>query len=389
MPRGALALGWLLGLMGWIVADAFAADSPTDELKAVRGRIEELEKRLTEKEQKRQQASQAMKDSDRGIEQAQRRLKEIQTREKTLQTQLKELNTKRESLNTTLNGQRDVLGKLVYQQYVSGAPESIQLVLTGRDANQISRHLHYLTYVSKSRGEVISGLRQNIALLEDIAAQTAEKKKELEGLHAEAEKEKHRLEMQRESQSVALQKVTTEIKKNKEEIEALRRDAQRLAALVKHIARELAKKNKARRHARGRDASADSAFAKLKGKLRQPVIGDVLNRYGTPRSDTGLVWRGLIIASQRGDAVKAVADGEVAYAAALRGFGKLLILDHGDGYMSLYGYNQALMRKVGDRVEAGEKIATAGTGDGLRDSGLYFEIRVQGKPVDPMKWLAR
>ena len=370
-----------------------AADTPSEELRAVRGRIDQLEKQIAEKEQTRQEAAKAVKSSDREIGDARRKLKVLQEKQKTLQSQLHELGRQRTSLNQTLAEQRTLLADLVHQQYLRGAPESLQLVFTGRDANQVSRNLYYLSYISKSRGQVIADLRESLGQLDHLAVQTEEKSKELEALHNEAEKEKKRLEKERQAREGLLNKVATDIQKHKEEVETLKKDEQRLASLVAHIARELAKKSKRgkilKKNLKTPEPTGEVTFAKLKGKLRLPVIGELTNRFGSPRSDTGLSWKGLVIATQNGETVKAIASGEVAYADALRGFGKLLILDHGDGYMSLYGYNQSLARKVGDKVNAGDKIALTGSGDGSGESGLYFEMRVQGKPVDPMKWMAR
>ncbi len=366
-----------------------AADTPSEELKAVRGRIEQLEKQIAEKEQTRQQAAKAVKSSDREIGDARRKLKVLQDQQKTLQSQLQELELQRASLNQTLAQQRTLLAELVHQQYLRGAPESLQLIFTGRDANEVSRHLHYMGYISKSRSQVIANLRESLTQLDHLAVQTEEKSKELEALHNEAEKEGKRLEKERQAREGLLNKVATDIQKHKEEVETLKKDEQRLASLVTHLARELAKKSKRKKNLKTPVPNGEVAFAKLKGKLRLPVIGELTNRFGSPRSDTGLSWKGLVIATQKAEPVKAIASGEVAYADSLRGFGKLLILDHGEGYLSLYGYNQSLTRKVGDKVNGGDNIAVAGSRDASGDSGLYFELRVQGKPVDPMKWMAR
>lgn len=387
-----LASLWLVCLLvsPWVLAE----DSPQDELKAVRGRIEALEKRIQDQEQARQETAQAVKSSTLEMQDARRRLKEIRSRAKVLQGQLDELTLQRATLDKTLATQRESLSRLAYRQYLGGAPQSLQLMLSGKDAGQVSRELHYLTYVSKSRGQVIADLRQNRAQLEQVSVQTEEKKKEIETLVQQTQSEEKRLQSELKQREGNLSKASGELQRSREEIEALKKNEKTLATLVSHLAREKARKNKKKREKEGKGAAvpdplSDGVFARLKGKLRLPVIGDVTHRFGTARSDTGLSWKGIIIAAAPGEAVKAVAEGQVAYADTLRGFGKLMILDHGDGYMSLYGNNRSLSRKVGEKVEAGERIATLGSSDGGGESGLYFEIRVQGKPVDPMKWMAR
>mgnify|MGYP001815372029 CR=1 FL=1 len=167
-----------------------------------------------------------------------------------------------------------------------------------------------------------------------------------------------------------------------------------MTELIKKLAAEAERRRqKEREQARLKnqslpDSSANnSEFRKLKGKLRLPVIGELTNRFGRPRKDSGLSWKGLFIAASPGGEVKAIASGHVVYADWLRGFGNLLILDHGSGYMSLYGNNEALFRQVGDRLGAGETIATVGNSGGNPDSGLYFELRHKGKPFDPLPWV--
>ena len=149
-------------------------------------------------------------------------------------------------------------------------------------------------------------------------------------------------------------------------------------------------RSEAPRNERVPDGSNDgSAFAELKGKLSLPVRGELASRFGSPRNDGGLVWRGLFLTAPGGTPVKAVAAGRVVYADWLRGFGNLLIVDHGEDYLSLYGYNEALLKQVGDSVGGGETLATVGNSGGSTQSGLYFEIRHQGKPIDPMTWAGR
>jgi septal ring factor EnvC (AmiA/AmiB activator) len=136
------------------------------------------------------------------------------------------------------------------------------------------------------------------------------------------------------------------------------------------------------------DASLDGTpFQQLKGRLQLPVRGELTGRYGSPRSDTGLSWRGLFIQGPAGQEVKAIAAGQVVFADWLRGFGNLLIIDHGEGYMSLYGNNESLVRRVGEKVRGGDAVATVGSSGGNATSGLYFELRHQGKPFDPLGWV--
>jgi septal ring factor EnvC (AmiA/AmiB activator) len=134
------------------------------------------------------------------------------------------------------------------------------------------------------------------------------------------------------------------------------------------------------------NAYAGSNFSSLKGKLNLPVRGDVINRFGSSRSDTGVSWKGLFIRASEGSEVKSVASGRVVFADWMRGFGNLIIVDHGSGYMSLYGNNQAVLKQVGDEVNAGDNIAAVGNTGGNESNGLYYELRRASKPLDPLSW---
>jgi len=130
-------------------------------------------------------------------------------------------------------------------------------------------------------------------------------------------------------------------------------------------------------------------FARLKGRLDAPLKGETIGRFGEARADGGAIWKGVFIRADEGDEVRAVAPGEVVFADWLRGFGNLVIIDHGDGYMTIYGNNDILVAALGQKVLGGQAIASVGVDGGTRESGLYFEIRHRGEPVDPMKWVRR
>ena len=131
-----------------------------------------------------------------------------------------------------------------------------------------------------------------------------------------------------------------------------------------------------------------SPFDQLKGKLALPVKGEITNRFGTSRPDSTVLWKGLFLRTSAGQPVKAVAAGQVVFADWLRGFGNLLIVDHGKGYMSLYANNETLLKQVGEMLRGGDTIAAVGNSGGNKDSGLYFELRHESKPLDPMNWVA-
>ena len=133
--------------------------------------------------------------------------------------------------------------------------------------------------------------------------------------------------------------------------------------------------------------SSDQPFSRLKGSLRLPVAGELMNRFGAPREDGGLSWKGLFIRAAQGSPVKVIAAGQVVFSEWLRGFGNIIIIDHGEGYMSLYSNNESLYKQVGERVQPGDAIAAVGNSGGQPEPGLYFEMRHQSRPVNPLLWM--
>jgi septal ring factor EnvC (AmiA/AmiB activator) len=205
-----------------------------------------------------------------------------------------------------------------------------------------------------------------------------------------------------------LAQISRAIEQQRREIGTLRLDEARLARLVDELPKLIARAPKSwpgsdpravpdsrpRTEPPPHDGLAselanDGHFARLRGQLSLPVRGELANRFGSPRQDGGAVWKGLFISARTGEEVRAVAAGRVVFADWMRGFGNLLIIDHGHGYMSLYGYNESLYRQVGDVIRGGERIAAVGNSGGHTDSGLYFEMRHEGRPFDPMMWVSR
>ena len=178
-------------------------------------------------------------------------------------------------------------------------------------------------------------------------------------------------------------------------MDRLRRDEARLARLIEGLGRIVAHprpapqaQRPALRNERTPDASLPAdAFARLKGRLALPARGELVGRFGAPREASGTTWKGVFIRAEAGAEVKAIAPGRIVFADWLRGFGNLAIVDHGDGYLSVYGNNEALYKAVGQAVNAGDPIASVGNSGGNTETGLYFELRHLGQPIDPLKWV--
>jgi septal ring factor EnvC (AmiA/AmiB activator) len=366
------------------------AKAKEKELRELRGRIESMQKRLAAAEESKSEAADALRESERAISEANRELRELGGQSREHSKRLAELNAESRRREQALKAQQALLAGLLYRHYLGGQAEPLRLLLNREDPNQISRRLHYFGYISRARAELITELRAGLARLRELAQEAEQKAAELSAVTAEQRAQRARLEREKRARNQVLARISRDIERQRREIGTLKRNEARLAQLVANLAKLMARSKPAPRP-RGERAPAvlpdDSPFGRLKGRLSPPVRGELANRFGSPRSDGGVLWKGLFIAARAGEEVRAVADGRVVFADWLRGFGNLLIIDHGDAFMSLYGNNEALYKRVGDIIHGGEAVAAVGNSGGNADSGLYFELRYQGRPLDPLDWV--
>jgi septal ring factor EnvC (AmiA/AmiB activator) len=286
------------------------------------------------------------------------------------------------------------------------------MILQSENPSEIARDVHYYSYIAKARAELISKMQGNLNKINKLNEETAAALKTVAELKQKQMEERRALQSQKLVKSQVVKTLSKQIASQRGEIKKLSRDEKRLSQLVERLARiipkpkssnkrtpskkagptDIAGDNKqskefvAKNEAVPSDEFADANFSSLKGKLRLPVRGEVTNRFGTSREDSGISWKGLFIRANEGAEVKSVANGRVVFADWLRGFGNLIIVDHGGSYMSLYGNNQALLKQVGETVQAGDAIASVGNSGGNETNGLYYELRRQSRPFDPLSW---
>jgi murein hydrolase activator len=372
-------------------ADVVAAGAGVreKELRELRGRIEALQKGLAEAEDLKTEAVDALRESERAISETNRALRDLGSQSREIDQRLRELGEETRTREAALKSQQALLARLLHQQYIGGHAEPLRLLLNREDPNEIARRLHYFGYISRARAQLITETRGSIERLQQLSRETGEKAAELAAVTAESRSLRDRLGREKRAHSKVLARISRDIQRQRREIGTLKRNESRLARLIERLSKIVARTPPPRvRNERVPQASGGSAsFPGLKGKLNLPVRGELANRFGSPRADGGVVWKGLFIATRAGEEVRAIADGRVVFADWLRGFGNLLIVDHGDAYMSLYGNNEALYKQVGDAIRAGEAVATVGASGGNSDSGLYFELRHQGRPLDPLDWV--
>jgi septal ring factor EnvC (AmiA/AmiB activator) len=392
-----------LALLAPASAYAAKAEATKEELQELKGRIESLTKELDTTKEAHSEAADALKKSEQAISATNRKLYEISRRQndsrQSLQTQQRKLNV----LNATIADQQQLLGKQFHEQYVHGQQGYLQILLSGEDPSSVSRNLQYFSYLARARADNIASLRKNLQQVAELNEKTATTLAEIETLKQEQEQQRKQLESEKRERKGVLQQLAGKIKMQRGEINKLRRDEKRLTDLVDRLSRIVPAKPKRKKQTApsvtpapsgpvGKNEAlpsptlADTAFASLKGKLHLPVRGDIVNKFGAAREDSGVSWKGLFIRAGEGSEVKAIASGTVVFADWLRGFGNLVIVDHGDGFMSLYGNNQSVLKNVGDEVDPGDSIASVGNSGGNAEAGLYFEMRHRSKPFDPLGW---
>jgi septal ring factor EnvC (AmiA/AmiB activator) len=382
----------LLSLAAGLAANPAYAAGEKEELARLRAQIEQAKRELATAEGAHAEAADQLRASESAISDANRALRELGAMLGDARAELRRLGAETRTARGELDAHEAQLAALVRARYIAGSREVAKLLLSGEDANQKARTLAYHEFVSQAQAELIRDLRERVARLAALEQRARETGAELAALERQAQAERARLVAQAAERRAVLARISGDIGKQRRKIETLGRNEQRLAGLVDRLARALRSAPPPQRAALPRneqvpEASGRSDFAGSKGRLRLPVRGELASRFGTPREGSSLTWKGLLILAPQGEDVQAVADGRVVFADWMRGFGNLLILDHGGGYLTIYGNNESVLRQVGDAVHGGDVVATVGATGGAQASGLYFEMRYQGKPFDPLSWV--
>jgi septal ring factor EnvC (AmiA/AmiB activator) len=363
-----------------------------EELDNLRKHISALQKEFEKTSESQSEATDQLRESERAISNSKRKLAELSLQHRAADHTLGKLRQQAQQLEKDMQSQQAMLSKLLYQQYLGGKQEYFKLLLNNHDPDQAAREMRYYEYIARGRSTWLNTLRVNLAQLNEVVQQTQQKSGEIAALQEEENAQQKILEKDKLARQHVISQFAQQLKQQRHEIGRLQRDENRLSQLVAKLSKILT-----RQKGKGvfsNDKLPDNRFdgkpfEQLKGKLTLPVMGEVVNKFGSARPDSTVLWRGLLLRAASGQPVKSVAAGRVVFADWLRGFGNLLIIDHGKGYMSLYGNNETLYKQVGDILRGGDTIAAVGNSGGNEDSGVYFELRHRGVPLDPIKWIAR
>jgi septal ring factor EnvC (AmiA/AmiB activator) len=382
-----------------IAAGGAQGASKEEDLAALRARIEALRSELNEREADRREARDALRASEVAISDANRALQAQEQEARAARDAVAGIGARRQALEAALHARQDALGRILAARAVAalsgGAPDFVRLALSGEDLADAARKLHYLTYVSRDAAALIEAQRAGLAELAGLREDSEARAAELAAIEARSRADRERLLAERRERRRMLERIAGEIRNAQKRIQRMVADEARLSRLVEEIGKLLAARPGAgyRREAASAAAAPQAAtpptgpFATLKGRLRLPVRGELATRFGSQTRAGTASAKGVFIRAAEGEPVRAVAPGRVVYADWMRGFGNLLIVDHGEAYLSIYGYNESLLKQTGDAVTLGEVLATVGSSGGNDQTGLYFEMRYLGRPFDPLSWV--
>ncbi len=289
-------------------------------------------------------------------------------------TKIKQLEKEQKQLLKEKKKQQALLAELVRTAYLSGRHDYTKLLLNQDDPAKLERLITYYKSLNEARVEELETIQKVLNRLAQIEQELSKKRSELLELRASQQEQKKELAKSQTARKSALRKLNSAIKTDKNRLKRLEQSETRLANAIAKAQQE-AKKS----------PENLAGLYNLKKKLKWPTTGRIAKRFGQRRSGA-LRWKGVLMSANLGNRVNAIAEGIVLYSDWLKGFGWVTVIDHGKGYMSLYGHNQALLKSVGDYVEKNEPIALVGQSGGQSTPGLYFEIRYKGKTVNPARW---
>lgn len=349
-----------------------------EELERLRERIDDLRGDLDSMRGKQAEARNELRSTETRIGALIKSLRVLERKLAARQARLAELRREQRRHQGDLAEQRKLLAQQVQAAYAIGRQEYMKLMLNQQDPAVVGRVFAYYDYFNRARSARIEKAMGTLTRLEQLQREIEDETARLSELTRRQQRARVSLESSRRARELAVTRLAGAIDTKGEELSRMLESEQQLGKLLNAIQEVMPDIPEA--------PGKQLAFAKQKGKLSWPARGKVQALYGKRREAGNVKWNGVIIRASEGNDVHSISHGRVAYADWLRGYGLLLIIDHGDGYMSLYGHNQSLYKETGDWVEAGELVASVGASGGQRHAGLYFEIRHNGRPTNPLKW---
>jgi len=372
----ALALALVLG-----AAPVYAQDNVTPEqVKALKDRIAGIDRWLRDAENDRSSLEKQLAATERRISDLTRERRGLRQQSERQQQRLNELRRQESELAVTLESQRESLKNQIRAAWMEGESPALKILLNEVEPDRVTRTLTYYEYLSKDTVERLQAFQNSLRELQQARAAVQASRVELARTQADLEQRQEQLAATHSQREQTLAALKADIRTRRSERDDLDADRKRLEQLLEEVQQAIASIP---------SPNESQPFQSLRNKLPWPAKGRVISSYGAAYAEGKLRRSGLIMNTSENAEVTAVHYGRVVFANWLRGFGLMTIIDHGDGYMTLYGHSSSLFTEPGDWVAAGETIAVAGRTGGTEDPAVYFEIRQNGKPVNPGSWLAR
>ena len=371
--------GGLLLFLPLISATAAEPDDPAaakKALDAVVERLNALDRWMTDAEKQRVRWERDVQEKDKEVAAVARTVESANQALRTVENEISELASEQKTLETRRAEQAERIGEHLAASYRMSGQDFLKLLLNQESPDTFERMARYHRYFTDARLEALADYRQTLDDLADNRFQLETRADEERARREELKSREQALVREREDRRGLIAELDQEMEDKTSERKRLEADRERLEQLFAELSRRATELD-------------GSAFVARKGSLPWPLRGRVTNAFGQSRADGRLTWHGMLIAAEEGTEVKAVFRGRVVFAYWLRGFGLLTIIDHGGGFMTLYGHADVLLKTVGDWTEGGEVIARAGKSGGQQTSGLDFEVRQKGAARDPIGWLQR
>jgi len=359
---------------------AIAADKATSEkqLKSVLRKIDKLKQAIDVKEDSKSQYIKQLKSIEGDIGKLGQKIRVLGKEIGSKKSELKSLRATRLEHQRQLSRENEYLAEQVYAAFTLGQQEKVKLLFSQQDPQTLQRNLVYYEYFSNARVDLINAVQGNIDKIIETEQLIQQARLDLEKNQQALNKQKKQLNQDLGKRKTIISSLDKQLKKQGGNLSRLEDEATQLQNLIKSIEKLFI-------DAPESEISRKS-FAKLKGKLAWPLKGKLRKLFGRTKPESDLRWQGVKIEAASGNHVMAVSHGRVAFADWLRGLGNLIIIDHGNSYLSLYGHNESLFKTAGEWVEAGDVISSVGSSGGEQKAGLYFEIRKKGKPQNPTRW---
>ena len=373
---GRLACPLLLSVFT-IFPVSVTADKASD-LKEIRTRIKDVESRIQNARNETEKLQKELRENEITTAETLTRLHDFELTISNKNAELEELKFEKTEHASALESEKEKLKYQIRSAYQMGRNDYIKLMLNQQDPAKVGRALAYYDYHNRARSERIGQVQQTLANLAEIETSIIDQTNKLEALKQEHEAKLQNFYQYRATRRDIIARLQKDIEAQGIELQTLHENERELGKLFQGLEQE-----KAVTIEMYEDMPA---FSSQKGKLKWPAKGKLLKRFGALKKGGNLKWQGVLIDAETGTNVEAISAGKIVFADWFRNMGLLIIIDHGDGYMSLYGHNQNLLKNTGDWVLAGEKIATVGDSGGQSDTALYFEIRKGAEPLNPSRW---